>query len=141
MILVCCGPLDTYAFSNNVTLRVNGERDWYVICSYLFVNCLLSIDSIIISQHPQNITLSKGSRLSLSVIANGPGSNQFFYQWRKMDSNTLPSSARGVNTHTLIIPSVTSSDSGSYYCVVTNQWGNMVESKKAIVEVQCKLLC
>ena len=57
-----------------------------------------------------------------------------------MDSNTLPSSAQGGNTHTLTIPSVNSSDSGSYYCVVTNQWGNMVESKKATVNLQCKLV-
>ena len=76
--------------------------------------------------------------LNLSVTASGPGSDQFIYQWRKMDSNTLPNSARRVNTHTLIIPSVNPSDSGSYYCVVANQWGNMMESKKATVNVQCK---
>ena len=77
--------------------------------------------------------------LNLSVTANGPGSDQFIYQWRKMDSNTLPSSARGMNTHTLVILSVNSSDSGSYYCVVTNQWGNTAKSMKATVNVQCKL--
>ena len=108
--------------------------------SYLFVNCLLCTDSIIISQHPQNVTLSKGNRLHLSVAASGPGSDRFKYQWKKMDSNSLPSSVRGENSPNLIIPSVNSSDSGLYYCVVTNQWGNMMESKKATVNVQCKLL-
>ena len=129
-----------YDFSNNVTLRVNGEKNQCLLVNYLFVNYLLCTDSIIISQHPQNVTLSRGNKLHLSVTANGPGSDQFNYQWKKMDSSSLPSTSRGVNSPNLIIPSVNPSDSGLYYCVVTNQWGNMMESKKATVNVQCKLL-
>ena len=97
-------------------------------------------DYIIINQHPQNITLGKGNTLSLTVIASGPESKQFKYQWKKMNSNSFPTLARGLNTSNLIIPLVSASDNGSYYCVVTNPWGNTETSKKAIVKVLCKLL-
>ena len=78
--------------------------------------------------------------LRLSVTANGPVSDQFKYQWKRMDNNSLPNTSRGENSPNLIISSVNSSDSGLYFCVVTNQWGNTIESKKATVNVECKLL-
>ena len=92
---------------------------------------------ISISQHPQSVTLAMGSMLTLSVTAGGPG--KFTYQWKKRDGSLL-SKASGGTTRSLKIRSVTSSDSGSYYCVVMNQWGSMTESNDAIVTVWRKLL-
>ena len=78
--------------------------------------------------------------LTLSVTASGPGSNKFTYQWKRRDSTSLPDGASGGTARSLKITSVTTSDSGSYYCVVMNQWGNMMESNDATVTVRCKLL-
>ena len=78
--------------------------------------------------------------LTLSVTADGPGKNGFTYQWKRRDGTSLPNRASRGTTRNLKIRSVTSSDSGSYYCVVTNQWGNMIESNDAAVTVWCKLL-
>ena len=36
--------------------------------------------------------------------------------------------------------SVTPSDSGMYYCIVMNHWGNMVQSDNATVNVLCELV-
>ena len=77
--------------------------------------------------------------LSLSVSADGPGSNNFTYQWKRRDDTSLTDRDSGKRTSNLIITSVTSSDSGSYYCIVMNQWGNMVESNDATVNVLCEL--
>ena len=44
------------------------------------------------------------------------------------------------NSTELTITSVTSSDSGLYYCIVMNQWGNMVKSNNATVNVLCELV-
>ena len=84
--------------------------------------------------------MSKGDNLALHVIAKGPGSVNFTYQWRKVDNDSFPSTTEGENTQNLMIRSVMPSDSGSYYCIVMNQWGEIIESKIIIVNVLCKLI-
>ena len=81
-----------------------------------------------------------GNMLTLSVTADGPGKNGFTYQWKRRDGTSLPNTASKETTPNLKIRSVTPSDSGSYYCVVMNQWGNTIESNDAAVIVLCKLL-
>ena len=100
---------------------------------------LIIPDDIVISQHPQSVTLATGNMLTLSVTANGPGNNRFNYQWKRRDSTSLPDRANGGRNSNLEIRSVSTSDSGSYYCVVMNQWGNMIESNDATVTVWRKL--
>ena len=77
--------------------------------------------------------------LNLSITAVGPGNNQFTYQWKRRDGTLLPSRANGRRTSNLKITSVTTSDSGLYYCTAMNQWGEMIESTDAIVNVWRKL--
>ena len=84
---------------------------------------------------PRNITLGEGDILALYLIAKGPGSRYFTYEWRKVGDDTLPIAE---NTQNLTIRSVIPSDSGSYYCIVTNQWGNMVTSNIITVNIICK---
>ena len=71
----------------------------------------------------------------MSITADGPGKNNFVYQWKKRGGNSLPDDVKGNDTSRITVNSVTPSDSGSYYCVVTNQWGNMTESNDATVTV------
>ena len=106
------------------------------IISFL-VDCIITfIDYIIITSHPESdVTLANGNRLRLSLIADGPGKNNFKYQWKKRGSNSLPNRVSGEDTSKITISLVTPSDSGSYYCVVTNQWGNMTTSNDATVTV------
>ena len=78
--------------------------------------------------------------LTLNITANGPGSSRFTYQWKRRDDTSLPNRASGERTSNLKIRNVKSSDNGSYYCIVMNQWGNMMESNNAIVIVRRKLL-
>ena len=104
-----------------------------------YINYYTFTDYIIITQHPQiGITLAKGNMLQLNITANGPGKTDFRYQWKKRGSNSLPNRVNGEDTSKITISLVTPSDSGSYYCVVTNQWGNMTTSNDATVIVLCK---
>ena len=108
-----------------------------IIIILFVVDCIITfIDYIVITSHPESdVTLAKGNRLHLSLITDGPGKNNFVYQWKKRGSNSLPNRVNGKDTSQITITSVTLSDSGSYYCVVTNQWGNMTTSNDATVTV------
>ena len=91
---------------------------------------------IIITHHPQTgITLAKGNKLQLNITTDGPGKTNFVYQWKKRGRNSLPNGVSGEDTSEITISSVVSSDSGSYYCVVTNQWDNMTTTNDATVTV------
>ena len=90
--------------------------------------------------HPRDITISDGGIVILSIEAEGIGRRLFTYEWKKVGSDSLPDTASGGNSAELTITSVTSSASGSYYCIVMNQWGNMVKSNNGTVNVLCELV-
>ena len=75
----------------------------------------------------------------LSITARGTGRKSFTYEWKKVGSDSLPDTASGGNSAKLTITSVTSSDSGLYYCIVMNKQGDSVTSDNATVNVLCEL--
>ena len=89
---------------------------------------------------PKDVIVSEGGTVVLNVVARGTGRKSFTYEWKKVGSDSLPDTASGGNSTELTITSVTSSDSGLYYCIVMNQWGNMVKSNNATVNVLCELV-
>ena len=90
--------------------------------------------------HPKNVTVSEDGTVKLSVDAGGVRRRSFTYEWKKVGSDSLPDNASGGNSIELTITSVTSSDSGLYYCIVINQWGTMVKSNNAAVNVLCEFI-
>ena len=99
---------------------------------------LILTDDINIVMQPTDVTVAKGNKVDLSMNARGPGRAMFTYQWKKMGSDSLPDTASGGNSTQLTITSISPSDSGMYYCIVMNQWGNMVQSDNATVNVLCE---
>ena len=97
-------------------------------------------DDINIGTQPQNVTVAKGNKVDLSIMARGPGRKMFTYQWKKVGSDSLPDTASGENSAKLTITSITPSDDGLYYCIVMNQWGNIAQSDNATVNVLCELV-
>ena len=89
----------------------------------------------------KNVTVAKGNELNLNINASGPGRTMFTYQWKRVGSDSLPNTASGGNSPRLTITSISPSDSGMYYCIVMNPWGNMVQSDSATVNVLCELMC
>ena len=76
--------------------------------------------------------------MTLNAVAKGPGSEQLKYQWEKVGSNSLPSTASGQDTARLTITGITMFDNGSYRCNVTNQWGSTVTSNVGLMHVLSK---
>ena len=89
---------------------------------------------------PKDVIVSEDGTVVLNVVARGTGRKSFTYEWKKVGSDSLPDTASGGNSTELTITSVTSSDSGLYYCIVMNTKGEMVKSYNATVNVLCKLV-
>ena len=78
-----------------------------------------------ITRHPNengNITVAEGSNVTLRCRATGNG--RLHYQWRRV-SGLLPSNTRVRNNESLAIFNIAVSDSGQYYCVVSDTIGSV----------------
>ena len=82
----------------------------------------------IITRQPQNQTVLSGETVTLSVAASG-GTPPYSYQWQ-MDGTNLS----GATTNPLVLPSVQSSQTGSYSVIVQGV-GASVPSSKALLTV------
>ena len=79
----------------------------------------------VITKHPNingPITVAEGSNVMLKCKATGNG--KLNYQWRRV-SGSLPSSARVINNRNLDLFNITVSDSGQYYCEVSDTEGSV----------------
>ena len=75
----------------------------------------------------------------VTLTCNASGADNLKYQWMRMENKTIPSTATGVNSNSLIIPSIRVDDSGQYKCVVSS--GDVdVMSKYGMVSVLSELL-
>ena len=70
----------------------------------------------------------------ITLTCNASGADNLKYQWMRMGNKTIPSTATGVNSNTLVIPSIRVDDSGQYKCVVSSGDVN-VTSEYAMVSV------
>ena len=81
-------------------------------------------------------TINKGRTAYFTATASGINVNNYEYQWKKRGSTSLPSKVIGVNGAVLIIPKLTESDKGQYYCIVTNEWGRSLKSNYLTLTVK-----
>ena len=95
----------------------------------------MHIDQLSISIKPLDGAVQEGHKVQLTATAHGINMNNFVYQWNKRDSDRLPDKVSGVNEIVLMIPNVTDSDEGDYYCIVTNEWGNSKTSDDVSLSV------
>ena len=119
--------------SNRALIRVDG-KELYVMKSKC---CTLELflDQLVITISPNNLIISKDKSAQFTAIASGINMNNFKYQWRKRDGNSLPDKVSGVNGTVLTIPDCNKSDEGEYYCIATNEWNRSVESDNAVLTV------
>ena len=94
-------------------------------------------DQLAISVTPNDLVIGKGRTANFTAMATGISSveNNFMYQWMKRDSDSVSDKVSGVNGSVLSIPNVLESDGGSYYCIVTNEWGRMAMSNDVILSI------
>ena len=86
---------------------------------------------------PDNLIIGNGTDAKFAAVATGISTNKnnFVYQWRKRDSDSLPDKVANANRTMLIIPNVLESDEGQYYCIVTNEWSTSVESNEVTLSI------
>ena len=90
--------------------------------------------SPLVTTHPSNTTVTSGSPASFTVVADPRGGGGPAYQWRRNGTalgNVAPFS--GVNTATLSISAATSTEAGTYDCVVSNPCGGMASNTAELV--------
>ena len=115
----CCRSFSHYA---TVTI-INGKYVQYTVqCLILhFVLCLILDTSPVFISHPipQHVSLTQ----TAIFTCNATGYN-VSYQWA-IGSGSFPSKVTGINSNTLVIPDVRSSDDNTYTCVASNEGGNV----------------
>ena len=74
--------------------------------------------------HPSSQTINLTQTATFTCNATGYISS---YQWT-IQSGSFPGKVTGINSNTLVIPNVRSSDANTYTCVASNQAG-MVSSR------------
>jgi hypothetical protein len=80
------------------------------------------------SAQPAGLTVAQNGSAHFSVTPSGTGVLK--YQWRK-DGTAIT----GDTNASMMIDTVRLADSGSYTCMVRNQWGDSLESHAAILKV------
>ena len=93
-----------------------------------------------ISVTPTDNTVGEGATAIFTATASGINKENFKYQWKKRDNNSVSSEVSGVNGIVLMIPNSLESDEGQYYCNVTNEWGRSVKSNDVTLTVIGKWL-
>ena len=90
----------------------------------------------VITRHPngeENITVAEGSNVTL--ICRATGDTPLNYQWMRV-SGSLPQNIKTSNNgRRLTIHNITVSDSGQYYCIVSDNEGS-VSSMRVQVTVK-----
>ena len=83
----------------------------------------------------------EGRTAYLTATASGINVKNYEYQWKKRGGMHFPNKVIGVNGTVLKIPSLTRSDEGHYYCIVTNEWGRSLKSALLTLTVESTYTC
>ena len=118
----------------------------YIISSLNHLSSLYTAAPVIDTPSPSNVTVNVGDHLTLSCTSRGSPPDTF--TWQRADNSTvLQSSTINAVNHTNMsaefranysIANVTTSDSGTYICTVTNPIGS--DSANITVKVTGELL-
>ena len=117
----CCRSFSDYAA---VTI-INGMHVATYVRTYVrtyviyFVFYLVTYPIFVSHPTPQHLDLTQ----TATFTCNATGHN-VSYQWT-IGSGSFPSKVTGINSNTLVIPDVRSSDDNTYTCVASNEEGNV----------------
>ena len=96
----------------------------------------LKIVTLKITTQPSSVTLAKGKTATFKVVAKGTG---LTYQWQYRTSakgSWKQTSATGNKTATLKVPVTAARNGYQYRCVITDRYGNVINSAAATLKVK-----
>ena len=112
---VCCRSYSDYA-----TVSIINGIDSYMLCLSLFIFIFVLVTSPVFVSYPtpQHVNLTETAIFTCSAIGYNVS-----YQWTTA-SGSFPDKVIDINSNTLVIPDVRSSDDNTYTCVASNEGGN-----------------
>ena len=99
---------------------------------YLFV---VKAPTILTQPSPQTVDLIQN--VTFTCTATG---YDVSYQWA-IGSGTFPSKVTGMNTNTLVIPDVRSSDDNTYTCTISNDGGSVTSNPAKLTVTGMTIKC
>ena len=84
---------------------------------------------------PLDVSARIGTNATLTCSSEGFQSENFTYSWTNSSNDVVYSEASPSGTSSLVFPVVRPSNSGEYRCIVQNEWGAQVISKRADLQV------
>ena len=78
-----------------------------------------SVTAVDVSASLSPVQINRTVMLSCCATGDFPGVGSPVYSWLRR-TQSLPTSAVGVDTHTMFLPSLTSAEFGDYACVATS---------------------
>ena len=89
----------------------------YVSVLLMLLSTIVQRPGFVIRPLPLSVDLTQTATFTCSATGYNVS-----YQWR-VGSGSFPSKVTGINTNTLVIPDVRSSDDNMYGCVISNEAG------------------
>ncbi len=116
-----------------ITPGPNTPGTFYYQCNIhsLLGNQIIVVRAPTLIEQPESQTVCSGSDVMLHVAAQPNGANTLTYQWMKDSQPIL-----GENDHMLMLMGVDADDQGGYFCVVTNECGDVRNSDVAMLTVE-----
>ena len=99
------------------------SKVWIIIvCTYVYFTYVVTSPEFLEQPSAQNVELTQCA----TVTCSATGYN-VKYQWT-IGSGSFPSKVTGINTNTLMIPDVRSSDDNTYTCTISNDGGSVTSN-------------
>ena len=99
--------------------------------------------NIIIVKSPEVLAQSSSQSVGIKQLAifkcSATGDN-VKYQWT-IGSGSFPSNVTGINTNTLVIPDVRSSDDNTYTCTISNDGGSVTSNPAKLTVTGMTIKC
>ena len=83
----------------------------------------------------QNVELTQCAKMTCSTTGYNVN-----YQWT-IGSGLFPSKVTGINTNTLVIPDVRSSDDNTYTCTISNDGGSVTSNPAKLTVTDMTITC
>ena len=114
---------------------IKGINSFHNIIYTQSISHLVTIPTFTIPPSPQSVNLTQTATFTCSATGD-----DVKYQWT-IGSRSFPGKVTGINTNTLVIPDVRSSDDNTYSCTISNDGGSVTShSAKLTVTGKYKLI-
>ena len=114
-----------------------------IICKYSTVYLNFTSDCLVIVKAPTFLTQPSSQRVDLtqtSMLKCSATGHSVKYEWT-IGSGSFPSKVTGINTNTLVIPDVRSSDDNTYTCTISNDGGSVTSNPAKLTVTGMTITC